>query len=170
MKKLFLLFLFFFCSFTLFAVKPQKYVEETYGSNAVFFDENISDQLDDNKIGSLSPIYFFNSTNQDITFEFHEIKTKFGKVSSDKIFPIRGRTKKITVKANQYFDTTATVDEIEHFLFVFGDNEKHTIYTYSENMNSRIFTSTEGIIVNGFGGVSSSTDIYYALIFEFADE
>ena len=37
-------------------------------------------------------------------------------------------------------------------------------------MNSRIFTNTEGIIVNGFGGVSSSTDIYYALIFEFADE
>ena len=169
MKKLILLLL-ILCVTPCFAVKPKKYVEETYGSKAAYFDEDMSDQLNDDKIGSLSPIYFFNSTNQDITFEFHEIKTKFGNVASDKIFPIRGRTKKITVKANQYFDTAKTIDDIEHFLFVFGDNEKYTIYTYSENMNSRIFTSTDGIIVNGFGGISSSTEVYYALVFEFADE
>ncbi len=170
MKKLFVLLLIIFCSSPCFAKTPKKYVEETYGSKAAYFEEDMSDQLDDDKIGSLSPIYFLNSTNKDITFEFHEIKTKFGNVTSDKIFPIRGRTKKITVKANQYFDTAITVDDIEHFLFVFEDNEKYTMYTYSENMNSRIITNAEGIIANGFGGVSSSTDIYYALVFEFADE
>lgn len=169
MKKLILLLLIIFCTFPCFATKPEKYVEETYGEKAVFFDEDISDQLDDNKIGSLSPIYFFNSTDQDITFEFHEIKTKFGNVSSDKIFPIRGRTKKITIKAKQYFDTAIILDDIEHFLFIF-DDKKYMIYTYSENLNTRQITETNGITFAGTGGLSSSTEIYYALIFEFADE
>lgn len=169
MKKLILLLLIILCSSPCFAKSPQKYVEEKYGSRAVVFDEDISDNLDDDKIGPISPIYFYNSTNHDITFEFHEIKTAFGNVKSDKIFPIRGRTKKITVKANQYFDTAATVDDIEHFVFIF-EEEKPVIYTYSENMNTRQSTETNGLAVGGTGGITSSTEVYYSLVFEFADE
>ena len=169
MKKAIILLLIIFCSIPCFAKTPKKYVEEKYGSKAAFFDEDISDDLDDDKIGPISPIYFYNSTNRDITFEFHEIKTKFGNVASDKIFPIRGRSKKITIKANQYFDTATTVNDIEHFVFIF-EEEKPVIYTYSENMNTRQATETNGLAVVGTGGITSSTEVYYALVFEFADE
>ena len=150
MKKLIILLLIIFCSFPCFAKTPKKYVEEKYGSKAVFFDEDMSDQLDDDKIGSLSPIYFLNSTNKDITFEFHEIKTKLGNVTSDKIFPIKGREMEITIKANEYFYSRATNGDIEHFLFVFKD-KVYKIFAYTDKLD---FQQSDK----------------FSIIFEFTDE
>ena len=95
MKKSFIFVLnLFFLSMFLFSETPEIYVEEKYGDNAVFFCEDPEDWIDDKKIGLQSPIFFYNSTDHEITFEFHEIKTIFGNVTSDKIFKIKGRTKK----------------------------------------------------------------------------
>ena len=151
------------------AETPQNYVKSKYGNKAVYYSEDTDDWIQDNKIGSQSPIYFYNSTNNDITFEFREIKTKFGSVSSDKVFPIKGRTKKITLKPNQYFDIIITLGDIEHFIFLFED-EPCTIYTYADKINIVKETSTGGFLINGFGSVSSSTDYYYSLVFEFTDD
>lgn len=150
MKKLFLIFIFFFCAYSCFAIPPKKYVKETYGTKAVFFDEDIDSELNDDKIGSRSQIYFLNSTDTEISFEFREIKTSIGSVTSDKIFPIKGREKKIIIPAKQYFDLRATVGDIEHFLFVFED-KVYKIYAYSDKID--IQTSDK-----------------FSLIFEFADE
>jgi hypothetical protein len=153
MKKLFLLLLIIFCVTTVHAKSPKKYVEKKYGSMAVFFDEDIDDQLDNDKIGPRSPIFFFNSTNHDISFEFHEIKTSFGNVTSDKIFPLRGRNSKITIGANQYLDTSTTLEDIEHIAFVFSE-KVYKIYVYPENRNQFFIQETNT----------------YSLVFEFADE
>ena len=152
-----------------FSESPEKYVKNKYGKSAVFYNEDTSDWLDDNKIGSQSSIFFFNSTDHDVTFEFHEIKTKMGSVTSDKIYPIKGRTKKITVKPNQYFDTITTLGDIEHFAFIF-EGEKSVIYTYADKINVVKETNTGGFIMNGFGTVSSSTEYYYSVVFEFSDD
>jgi len=170
MKKIILFISFIlFIEISIFSETPEKYVRNKYGRNAVFYNEDTSDWLDDNKIGSQSSIFFFNSTNHDVTFEFHEIKTKMGNVTSDKIFPIKGRTKKITIKPNQYFDTITTLGDIEHFAFIF-ENEKSTIYTYADKINVVKETNTEGLVIDGFGTVSSSTEYYYSVVFEFADD
>ena len=150
MKKLIFLFLIIFCTFPCFAKAPKKYVEETYGSKAVFFDEDIDEELDDDKIGYRSQIYFLNSTDTEISFEFREIKTSIGSVTSDKIFPIKGREKKITIPAKQYFDLRATVGDIEHFLFVFED-KVYKVFAYSDKLDFQ-------------------TSDKFSLIFEFADE
>ena len=150
MKKLFVLLLIIFCSFPCFAKTPKKYVEEKYGSKAVFFDEDIEDELHDDKISSRSQIYFYNSTNHDISFEFHEIKTKLGNVTSDKIFPIKGREMEITIKANEYFYSRATNGDIEHFLFVFKD-KVYKIFAYTDKLD---FQQSDK----------------FSIIFEFADE
>ena len=150
MKKLFLILLFFFCAYSCFAIPPKKYVEKTYGIKGVFFDEDIEDELNDDKIGSRSEIYFYNSTSHDISFEFHEIKTKLGSVISDKIFPIKGREKEITIKANEYFYSRATNGDIEHFLFVFKD-KVYKVFAYSDKLD---FKKSDR----------------FSIIFEFADE
>ncbi len=150
MKKLIILLLIIFCSFPCFAKTPKKYVEEKYGSKAVFFDEDIEDELHDDKISSRSQIYFYNSTNHDISFEFHEIKTKLGNVTSDKIFPIKGREMEITIKANEYFYSRATNGDIEHFLFVFKD-KVYKIFAYTDKLD---FQQSDK----------------FSIIFEFTDE
>ena len=150
MKKLIILLLIIFCSFPCFAKTPKKYVEEKYGSKAVFFDEDIEDELHDDKISSRSQIYFYNSTNHDISFEFHEIKTKLGNVTSDKIFPIKGREMEITIKANEYFYSRATNGDIEHFLFVFKDKD-YKIFAYTDKLD---FQQSDK----------------FSIIFEFTDE
>ena len=150
MKKIFLILLIFFCTFPCFSKSPKKYVEKKYGSKAVLFDEDIEDQINDDRIGTRSDIYFFNSTNHDISFEFHEIKTSFGNVTSDKIFPIKGRKEKITINANQYFYSRATVGDIEYYLFVFED-KIYKIFAYSDKLD---FQKSDR----------------FSLVFEFADE
>ena len=150
MKKTLLILLFFFYAYSCFAIPPKKYVKDTYGAKAVFFDEDIEDELNDDKIGSRSHIYFLNSTNHEITFEFHEIRTKLGSVVSDKIFPIKGREKEITINANEYFDSRATNGDIEHFLFVFKD-KVYKIFAYSDKLD---FQKSDR----------------FSIIFEFADE
>ena len=150
MKKLIILLLIIFCSFPCFAKTPKKYVEEKYLSKAVFFDEDIEDELHDDKISSRSQIYFYNSTNHDISFEFHEIKTKLGNVTSDKIFPIKGREMEITIKANEYFYSRATNGDIEHFLFVFKD-KVYKIFAYTDKLD---FQQSDK----------------FSIIFEFTDE
>lgn len=151
MKKFFLFFVILLLfSIYSFAVPPKKYVKDTYGTKAVFFDEDIEDELNDDKISSRSHIYFFNSTSHEITFEFHELKTKLGHVVSDKIFPIRGREKEITINANEYFDSRATNGDIEHFLFVFKD-KIYKIFAYSDILD---FQKSDR----------------FSIIFEFADE
>ena len=150
MKKLIILLLIIFCSFPCFAKTPKKYVEEKYRSKAVFFDEDIEDELHDDKISSRSQIYFYNSTNHDISFEFHEIKTKLGNVTSDKIFPIKGREMEITIKANEYFYSRATNGDIEHFLFVFKD-KVYKIFAYTDKLD---FQQSDK----------------FSIIFEFTDE
>ncbi|MBO7431241.1 MAG: hypothetical protein J6U56_09585 [Spirochaetia bacterium] len=149
MKKIILLLL-ILCVTPCFATLPQKYVKDTYGEKAVFFDEDIEEELHDDKISSRSQIYFYNSTNHDISFEFHEIKTKLGNVTSDKIFPIKGREMEITIKANEYFDSRATNGDIEHFLFVFKD-KIYKIYAYTDKLD-----------------IQKSDK--FSIIFEFADE
>ena len=150
MKKIFFIALILFCSVSLFATPIKKYVKETYGDKAVLFDEDIEDELNDDKVSSRSQIYFYNSTDHDISFEFHEIKTKMGHVTSDKIFPIKGREMDITVKANEYFFSRATNGDIEHYLFVFKD-KNYKIFAYTDKLD---FQKSDK----------------FSIIFEFADE
>jgi len=150
MKRLVLILLIIFCSSPCFAIPPKKYVKDTYGDKAVFFDEDLEDELNDDKISSRSQIYFYNATNHDITFEFHEIRTKMGSVTSDKIFPIKGRELEITIKANEYFDSRATNSDIEHLLFVFKD-KVYKIFAYTDKLD---FQKSDK----------------FSIIFEFADE
>ncbi|MDY4211052.1 MAG: hypothetical protein SOX64_06500 [Treponema sp.] len=170
MKKSFIFVLnLFFLSMFVFSETPENYIEEKYGNKAVFFCEDPEDWIDDKKIGSQSPIFFYNSTDHEITFEFHEIKTRFGNVTSDKIFKIKGRAKKITLKPNQYFDTAITLDDIEHFLFLFEDAPCN-IYAYADRISVLTERNTDGLFISGFGAITSSTEYYYSLVFEFCDD
>lgn len=169
MKKLVITAILVLCITKCFAKTPKNYVEEKYGNKAIYFSEDIDDWLDNNKANSESPLYFFNSTDEDITFEFHELQTKFGNVTSDKIYPIKGRAAKITIKPNQYFDTLITMDDIEHLLFVFAEENKYEIYTYVDRLEMLEEQKISGMMIGASGGISSKTVRSYSIVFEIAN-
>ena len=170
MKKIFISVFFYICFFNIFAATPKKYLEQKYGNKAIYFSEDIDDWLDNNKANSKSPLYFFNSTDHEITFEFHELQTKFGNVTSDKIYPIKGRTSKITIKSNQYIDTLITMDDIEHLAFIFNEGNKYEIFAYIDRLEMLEEQKISGEFVYGSGGVSSKTVRSYSIIFEITDK
>ena len=175
MKKL-LIIIYCFCFVTLYVFSaptgktPKNYVKEMYGDRGYFFDENLDGYCSSEKIEEeYSPIYFYNSSNNKISFEFHEIKTKFGLVVSDKIFPIKGRTKKITLDPNSYLLTMITMRDLEHFLFVL-DNDNYEVFPYVSEATEGTVNSSSFYGYYGFESGGSSSKPYNAIIFEFAKD
>lgn len=172
MKKILLGLIIFTINLDLFAEKPKKYVEDKYGGMAFFFDEDLDDKFTSVNTGRKSQIYFYNSTDEDVCFEFHEIQTKFGQVTTDKAYPIKGRTGKVKVKAHEYFDAVITLGDIEHMVFIFNeeDKDKYEMFVYADKIDTFTENKLSGLMIDGSGGVSSSTKQYYTIIFEIAEK
>ena len=167
-KNYFLLEIFIIVSSSCFSITPKNYVEKNYGERAILFNEDTDDWLDQDTIDDSSPIYFYNSTDESVIFEFREIKTKFGNVTKDEVRSIKGRKTKIKIEPGQYIDTVLRLGDLEHIVFVFDEADKYEVYAYADRREKVDIAEGSSLYIDGSGGSSFSEYTNYSVIFEIA--
>jgi len=158
---------------SLFAINPKQYVEKNYKDRAVLFTEDTEDWLDQKSVNSRSPIVFYNSTSEDIEFEFHELKTKFNQVKKDVVRKIKGRDV-VKIKAGEVLIPSMTFEDIEHIVFLFKEENKYDVLGYSDDSKTETYTygqvngfsASNTVGLNGVMAGSSETRTVYSIVFE----